>query len=64
MSGNEKDAFTKSLPIIEVVKKTIPTFHTRAMRSVLFTKFLALFRLAMLCYLYSELTGDSSAAGR
>ena len=36
VSGVEKEDFTKSLIIIETIKEKIPTFHTRAMRKVLF----------------------------
>ena len=64
VSGVDKEDFTKSLPTIEAIKK-IPTFHTRAMRNVLFTKFGRIspsVKPYMLRYLYSELTGDSSSA--
>lgn len=63
VSGIEKEDFTNSLPIVET--KKIPIFHTCAMRKVLFTKFGRIspsVKPYMLRYLYSELTGDHSAA--
>ena len=39
VSGLEKEDFTKSLQIIEIIKEKVRTFHIRAMRKVLFTKF-------------------------
>ena len=64
MAGVEKD-FAKSLPIIETIKEKIPTFHTRAMRRILFMKFGRVsptIKPQVLHYFYHELTGDSCAS--
>lgn len=33
------DEFSQCLPVIELFKKQLPTFHTRAMKKALFEKF-------------------------
>ncbi len=57
--------FQDSLPVVETIKPHIPTYHTRAMRRALFTKFgrvSSSVKPAILRYFYRDLTGDSSAA--
>lgn len=55
----------KSLSIVESIKPQLPVYHTRAMQRSLFAQFgheLSSVQLAVLRYLYHDLTGDCSTS--
>ena len=61
----DPDSFSQSQQTIEIVKKQIPTFHTRTMRRSLMQKYGRVapnIKPAVLRSLYRDLTDDSSAA--
>ncbi|CAB4024057.1 Hypothetical predicted protein [Paramuricea clavata] len=63
--GQDPDSLCQSQQTIEIVKKQIPTFHTRAMRQSLMQKYGRVApnkKPAVLRSLYRVLTDDSSAA--
>ncbi|CAB3995273.1 Hypothetical predicted protein [Paramuricea clavata] len=63
--GQDPDSLCQSQHTIEIVKKQIPTFHTRAMRQSLMQKYGRVapnIKPAVLRSLYRDLTDDSSAA--
>lgn len=56
--------FDQSQSTIERIKPLIPSFHTRAMQTEMFTKFGHVSpgtKPAVLCYFYRSLAGDTSA---
>ena len=56
--------FDRSQSTIEAIKPLIPSFHTRAMRTEMFTKFGRVSpgtKPTVLRYFYRSLTGDTSA---
>ena len=58
-------ALANSQSIIEDIKKSLPTYHTRAMRSEFIQKFgriTSAVKPAVLRYFYKDLTGDSSSS--
>ena len=63
--GDPSKCFEKSLPTVEAVKKVLPHYHTRAMRTAVFQKFGRIspsVKPAALRFFYRDLTGDQSAA--
>ena len=59
-----KKTFDRSQSTIEAIKPLIPSFHTRAMRTEMFTKFGRVSpgtKPTVLRYFYRSLTGDTSA---
>ena len=59
------DAFSHSQQVVYLIENNVPTFHTRAMRRAMFTKFGRIepsIKPSVLRYFYCDLTGDASAA--
>ena len=59
------DAFSHSQQVVHLIENNVPTFHTRAMRRAIFTKFGRIapsIKPSVLRYFYCDLTGDASAA--
>jgi hypothetical protein len=59
------DALERSQPVIEDIKKDIPVYHSRLMRSTMYNKFgrvAPTVKPAVLRYFYKSLTGDQTSS--